>query len=768
MDLTPTSAANATMAHTIKKRPSKSPSGAPKRDSRTPQTQRVLNLPLLIVTLIVLAMGGPTLYFWHKHQVGGTAQSFLDRATSLEAEDRLDDAAVNLDRYLQLRPDDGDARARLAETYDRSPQGKRNPLATIKLYYRAVGMLPERSDLRGRLAELLLEVSRFEKAEEQAVMLGGSARGKRIAALALNGQSRSGGRIAVKDALTAINEAIDLDPGNIKLALAAAEIYRERMPSLRAVECVQQADAAIDRMVSTDNSNPAAFLARYQYHVHYKTIGSESDLATAFKLDPENPDVLLANGQSHLQKGVMSLSEDHAGDANEHFLQAARCFGQVIEAEPTDGRGHLGLGNVLLAQGKSKLAVEAFRSGSKQSNRHSFDSLLRLAEALMALKRLDEVEKVLESLDRASKLLEQRLRKPDIVAVRSRVNFLRARWRFARNEHFKAIPLLKELAGTEKAVRNSQRGVVRHVQAWMMLGDAYASQRYWDQSAAAYEQAIAVEPGNAIAHLAAAEMWGNTGRFESSIQHFKRAFRLDPSLKEKESWLHFIKTRIQRERASPSNIRTWQEIAFDLEGAPAELRGNWLFPLLQAELTLSPKAADNAAAEVDLKPSLAILQRAEKDFSDSIPLLQRLVITYHHMGEAVAADRALLKVQRLAPDEISTKILASELLALRKDYKGARQLLQETDARKPPSQRFMLQAKMVELRQRAGETDQARSELEALHKLKPNHIEIVRRLASHALAAGDETGLEHWESELKRIEGPQGSLWRFTLLRFYG
>ncbi|MCH9057559.1 MAG: glycerate kinase, partial [Planctomycetes bacterium] len=167
-----------------------------------------------------------------------------------------------------------------------------------------------------------------------------------------------------------------------KNVLCAPDSFKESLSAARAAAAmavgVRQADAAIDRMVSTDNSNPAAFLARYQYHAHYTTIGSESDLATAFKLDPENSDVLLANGQSHLQQGVTSLSEDQAGDANEHFLQAARCFGQVVETEPTDGRGHLGLGNVLLAQGKSKLAVEAFRSGSKRSNKHSFDSLLRL------------------------------------------------------------------------------------------------------------------------------------------------------------------------------------------------------------------------------------------------------------------------------------------------------------------------------------------------------------------------------------------------------
>ena len=755
------------MTHTLKRPTLKSPGQATSREPITPQIRRVLNRPLLIATVLVLAVGGPALYLRHEQQVGSTAQAFLDRAAALEADDQLDEAASSLHSYLRLHPDDGEAWGRLAETYDRSPQGKRNPLRSIELHLRAIGMAPERSDLRGRLAELLLEVGRLSEAEQQASQLDDSAIGKRVVALALYGQAQSGGTVPMGHALTAIRDAIESDPGNVALALAAANILRERSPDMPADERARLADAAVDRMVSTDPSNPNAILARYRYRAWYELDGIDDDLAAAVKLDPENVEVLLASGRFHLHKGVKALNDGQTGDANDHFLQAASNFKQVIEIEPTDSVGYLGLGNVLLAQGKSRLAVEAFQAGASQASKNRLELLVKLADVLTSMKRLDEVERLLESLEQMADGLSQRLSSAKMAAVRNHISFLRARWLFARNEHFQAIPILRQIAETQKAVRDSQQGVVRHVQTWMMLGVAYASQRYWDQAANAHEQAVAVDPGNAEAHLAAAMMWDRAGRFESAIQNFRRAFRLDPSLTKKLPWLHYIKTRIQLARSAPAGGGNWQEIASDLTNAPAELHEEWRFPLLQAEVLFSQPSAgdDDPAAPANSKQSFVSLQQAEKKFSDSIPLLQRLVLTYQYMDETAAADRVLAKVQVLAPDDVETTLVASELLALRQDYAGARELLRRAIVDRSPSQQFVLRSKMVELNQRAGKMNQARDELLVLHKNYPDQLGIVRQLAILALVEGDDGDLERWDTELERIEGSEGSLWRYFRAR---
>ena len=48
---------------------------------------------------------------------GGTAGALLERANSLVADEQWADAADQLYQYLRLRPEDGEAKIRLAEAY---------------------------------------------------------------------------------------------------------------------------------------------------------------------------------------------------------------------------------------------------------------------------------------------------------------------------------------------------------------------------------------------------------------------------------------------------------------------------------------------------------------------------------------------------------------------------------------------------------------------------------------------------------------------------
>src|SRR5689334_16453814 len=79
---------------------------------RQPVGKRV-NVKAVLVLAGAAAAVGVTVHFVHAHQVRRNAQTLADEAAASERDGRAAEAADRLGQYLQLRPDDADARARL-------------------------------------------------------------------------------------------------------------------------------------------------------------------------------------------------------------------------------------------------------------------------------------------------------------------------------------------------------------------------------------------------------------------------------------------------------------------------------------------------------------------------------------------------------------------------------------------------------------------------------------------------------------------------------
>jgi tetratricopeptide (TPR) repeat protein len=212
---------------------------------------RVLNIRLLTGTLIVLAILAPALYCWNYYQTSRSAHSYLERADQLETKGQFRAAADDLNRFLQLYPNDGDVRLRLAKDFDQSAKDFQSKRRAIELYYQALGLLAAEKvpEIRIRLAELLLETQQFTPAQtevNQVIKLSKEllnnnendprgksllAQGKRLLSLALYRQHQSGAPINLKGDESSpgkvIEEALELNTGDRELSLILAHIYRE-------------------------------------------------------------------------------------------------------------------------------------------------------------------------------------------------------------------------------------------------------------------------------------------------------------------------------------------------------------------------------------------------------------------------------------------------------------------------------------------------------------------------------------------------------------
>lgn len=259
-------------------------------------------MPVLVGTLIAAALFGTAAYFWYSYQARRTATAFLDEADRRAENEEWRAAAEYLYRYLQLKPDDQRVLIRLAETYDKSTEDRAERLRAINLYFRAVGiaaasqqdnLAAKEPDLRCRLAELLLadgphKPESFVAAEEEAKKLNADdPEGWRLLALSLYGQlwysplatkgSQSNwksGSIGweFKQAKATIDKAfaraLELNPGNVRLAAILARIYRgdeqllsNEKQTLTEAQREQLADSVVDQVVTTNRENLAALLA---------------------------------------------------------------------------------------------------------------------------------------------------------------------------------------------------------------------------------------------------------------------------------------------------------------------------------------------------------------------------------------------------------------------------------------------------------------------------------------------------------------------------
>ena len=115
---------------------------------------RELNRPVLIATILFLVVGGTGLYFWHDYQITRLSDSLLAHGDTMAAEERWAEAADAYHR-VWLITDEPELLGKFTHAYDKFAIGH-NRTGVIDSYRRALGALPDRTDMRLRLTELLL------------------------------------------------------------------------------------------------------------------------------------------------------------------------------------------------------------------------------------------------------------------------------------------------------------------------------------------------------------------------------------------------------------------------------------------------------------------------------------------------------------------------------------------------------------------------------------------------------------------------------------
>jgi tetratricopeptide (TPR) repeat protein len=207
--------------------------------------------------------------------------------------------------------------------------------------------------------------------------------------------------------------------------------------------------------------------------------------------------------------------------ATPRYSEAEQQYKIATKQDPTDARGHEGLGNVYLDQGKYADAVTAYQQALKVKPDH-LPAYQPLGYALVRLNRYPEaIETLITSLKYAPN-------NPEIYNNLSYMYVHAGRFQEAVEASNQAITLLGSTGQAYQQGLQNKKEVLSH--AYKNLGNAYDGLKQYNDAAEALKRAVEIEPTNASANFNLGLALYNGRRYAEAIQSYKTVVKLRPEL----------------------------------------------------------------------------------------------------------------------------------------------------------------------------------------------------------------------------------------------
>jgi tetratricopeptide (TPR) repeat protein len=589
--------------------------------------RRSINWVVVVITIVLVSITIPGLYFVRQWQLARTANWLLKLADAEEQRTDWARASQMLDRYLRLRPEDNQARGRLAADFARGV--KSSSLAdknvAVELYYRALaaGSMPEESQLRSGLADLLIETGRYKEAESEAHRLlkkGEDPQAMRVLAIALASQLADGSLATAKTEelgmhskenstignglVKTVDRARQLNPGDTRLAITAATIYREyplavqaEHPGITEPMRHQRANESVDQLVRDNPQSAEAFLARHAYRMQHRLPEAEADLRTALQLAPNDPNVLLAAAGFALSQGMAARQTSGDSSAGRQLLEDSKGHYEKLLAHyealnPDEDKrwlphAYLGLGDVWLALNEMDRGIAAWREGIKKLSQVSQPTTLilfhsKIVDACLGRDQLEEAGKELAAIDLILGKLGSSVDRDNKLALTRAQDLRRATWHIRRREPAQAIPLLRQVILSQP---KGDANVQLTIRGWHLLGSVYSSLGEWRDAASAFDQGGNLDPSLHQLRLAASSMWLYSGRPDVASERAEQALN---HMKTFEAWSALAVAQLQLQSSLPPSQQSWARLETALGELQkvrdsAGMRSRWKIDFARAE-----------------------------------------------------------------------------------------------------------------------------------------------------------------------------------------
>lgn len=703
---------------------------------------RRLNVKLLLGLLIGTAVTVAVLFVVHWFQTDSIGRALLARAERAEEKQEYRQAVRYVSRYLELKPDDLEARAHLGHVL--ATELATTPKARTQAVFVIEQVLlkdSQRHDLRLKLVRLALDLDRQELAQQHLRVLQGAMKDSaevehqqaQLAVLQKNWP----------EAAVWYRKAVQHNPQQLDSAVHLADLLRRRFGPDKEGTYAHEADQVIDSLVEANADNATAHLARWRYRKQWAGIEeakntAAANVATALRLAPEQADALLAAAE------LAQAMKDN--DAARQHLQHGR------KLHPHDVRMHRELAMLELRLNRRTEAVACLREGARAlTGQARSDILWTLGNVLIDIGDLTEARSVV------TQMTKNRATAVAIDYLNARLHIQEANWSEATRLLERTRPLVANLPELSTQVD------FLLAQCFEQLDDPAAR-------LSALGRIITRDPTSVAARSSMGAALASAGRLDDALEQYRQLMALPTA--PAGGWTEVARLmlfrelqRQQRERTAdaprkPKRGGNWKPVEEALDRATAADPGSVDVVLLRAEVLVAQDKVDEArqllagsleknkeAVKIyaamaslhvldeqnkDLDGAAALLEQARQQAGDTLELRHVQVQFWTRQG----GDKALAALSRIAKD---------------------------VNKFSPRDQSRLLSAIAVAC-YRLGETKDAARIWNQLAQEPQNKNDLRLRLLLFdlALQGNDDAAMQRVVKELKGIEGEQGTLWRYA------
>jgi cellulose synthase operon protein C len=530
-----------------------------------------INKKFLLKFVVVLAVLAGVLFGTHALQarrIPDALKSQAERAEELAATDfkKADSAISYLRQYLEFRPDDVDAREKLAELLRaRAKRTGKAPTDLLILYDKILLSDPTRIETRREAIKACLQIGRYTDAEVHCLALLKQVPGEAAVWMDLAYAQR--GLQKMTDARASYDKAIQLEPSKIEAYQELADfLYNE-------IRNKDEARAVLDQLVKAVPNNPKSYTIRARFN---SALGNDAaalaDAKQAIGLDADHGEAILLMGEQ-LQK------------TRETVQSAAELFKQGMAKYPQDIRFVRQLAWLEVSRGNNGAAVTVLEDGlANVSEKDRFDLLVPLADMLLTMRDPEKPKQLINKLQgrTSTNPAEQRTIAMQSLYLVARLAMSENRWKDAIRDLEKLRADSNELLGLE-------------CQTNLLLSYCFQRTGEPEQEEKVLRLLISRDPNHLAGRRALGDLCLNTGRFDEAITEYEVAAKSRYSTADCRAKL--LKMKAARYRNTNATKAAWTELDAQLEAyRPSFGEATAEFGLLRAELLKARGQLDRALA----------------------------------------------------------------------------------------------------------------------------------------------------------------------------
>ena len=675
--------------------------------------RRKLNVKLVAGTLVGLLALSACAYAMHEYQVRRNANGLLERGDrAFEAKDYAK-AELSYAQYLKIVPNDADATRKYAQALDRSAVDVGDRLHLVVVMEQVLRMQPNQDELRLRLIHNLIALGRYPEAAAHARTRLTSAQDKGDAHHLLGWCLEASKEF--EPATKEFEKAIQLKPKKRESYALLTEVLEERLHQPAAALKV------MNELVRNNSEVYQAYLmrARFQRN-HSDEKAAEADLQTAYKLKPDEPEVIFAVADAARGRG--------------QWDQAVELLTAGVARWPGNADFYRLLAVGEIQQGRRDAAIAHLHEGLRRVPKAADLSLL-LIDLLIDQKQYAEA----------------RAKIVDLTDVRPTLSkYLMARLRIADKQWSEAIKLL-EAVRPELAPKSEW-----HSRVDALLGLCYRQIGDGEQELHAFRRAVQAESTWLVASVGLGAALLDNGLIEEASQ------TLEPLLKSSDVpagyWVLLTRSRLARQMRLPQEQRRWDEVEAALTKAGETEPKSADVSAVRAELLAAQRSFDEAKAA---------LEKALAEHPDDIAVwcaLADLQVRQNHFEEA---EKILAQAAEPSAfgDRIELRVARCRLWGSRgndADLAKLAQLGSGLPSSYSVEERAQLWRALAETWSRRGEQRRAGELWTALASALPRDVRSRFALVEIAVQKSDGAAARKNLEELRAVEGEHGSFVLFA------